>query len=230
MIWRHPLVGMHIVRKVVIYSYAIWRTTTSSCSSPFPFGKGQHDSNTHIFKAHFPILDQWAQDATVLYTQQSMQNLNTTHSTWAICNPTSANHMETMRVVYYTSKTVEATSDLKAVTQEPTLLSQKSMTDCCCLFEKEFQNAAAFSSEEQHLQQLDVWGALSLCWHWAVRSQLDFSKYTKFLLFWIPLPKNKLNFLGWCFKVSLIFYLLCFIVHVVHITLMSMQRYCKVWR
>lgn len=34
-----------------------------------------------------------------------------------------------MRVVYYTSKKVEATSDLKAVTQELTLLSLKSLTD-----------------------------------------------------------------------------------------------------
>lgn len=34
----------------------------------------------------------------------------------------------TVRVVYYTSKKVEATSDLKAVTQELTLSSLKSMT------------------------------------------------------------------------------------------------------
>lgn len=44
--------------------------------------------------------------------------------------------MEAVRVVYDASKTVEATSDLKAVTQELTLLSLKSMTDRW-LFEKD---------------------------------------------------------------------------------------------
>lgn len=67
-----------------------------------------------------------------------MQNLNTADSTQPICNLTSANHMEATRVVYDTSKKVEATSDLKAVTQELTLLSLKSMTDRW-LFEKRLQ-------------------------------------------------------------------------------------------